>query len=46
MLNMVSDVYIIIIIIIIIITIFFLGLHPRHMEISRLGLKLELQLPA
>ena len=25
---------------------FFLGLHPRHMEIPRPGVKLELQLPA
>ena len=24
----------------------FLGLHPRHMEVSRLGVELELQLPA
>ena len=24
----------------------FLGLHPRHMEIPRLGVKAELQLPA
>ena len=24
----------------------FLGLHPRHMEVLRLGVKLELQLPA
>ena len=24
----------------------FLGLHPRHMEMSRLGVELELQLPA
>ena len=25
---------------------FFLGLHPQHMEVPRLGVKLELQLPA
>ena len=25
---------------------FFLGLHPWHMEVPRLGVKLELQLPA
>ena len=25
---------------------FFLGLHPRHMEVPRLGVKSELQLPA
>ena len=25
---------------------FFLGLHPRHMEVLRLGIELELQLPA
>ena len=25
---------------------FFLGLHPHHMEVPRLGVKLELQLPA
>jgi len=25
---------------------FFLGLHPWHMEVARLGVKLELQLPA
>ena len=25
---------------------FFLGLHPRHMEVSRLGVELELQLQA
>ena len=25
---------------------FFLGLHPRHMSVPRLGVKLELQLPA
>ena len=24
----------------------FLGLHPRHMEVPRLGVQLELQLPA
>ena len=24
----------------------FLGLHPRHMEVPRLGVKSELQLPA
>ena len=24
----------------------FLGLHPRHMEVPRLGVKLKLQLPA
>ena len=24
----------------------FLGLHPRHMEVSRLGVQSELQLPA
>ena len=26
--------------------IFFLGLHPRHMEAPKLGVKSELQLPA
>ena len=25
---------------------FFLGLHPRHIEVPRIGAKLELQLPA
>ena len=25
---------------------FFLGLHPRHMEVPRFGVKLELDLPA
>ena len=25
---------------------FFLGLHPRHMEVPKLGVKSELQLPA
>ena len=25
---------------------FFLGLHPRHMEVARLGVKSELRLPA
>ena len=25
---------------------FFLGLHPRHMEVPRLGVDLQLQLPA
>ena len=25
---------------------FFLGLHPRHMEVPRLGIESELQLPA
>ena len=25
---------------------FFLGLHPRHVEVPRLGVKSELQLPA
>ena len=24
----------------------FLGLHPQHMEVPRLGVKLELELPA
>ena len=37
---------IIIIIITIIIIIAFLGLHLRHMEVSRLGVESELQLPA
>ena len=33
------------VIIIIIIIINCLGLHPRHMEVPRLGVELELQLP-
>ena len=43
--NLVLFIYYIIIVIIIII-ICFLGLHPRHMEVPRLGIKSELQLPA
>ena len=27
-------------------TFFFLGLHPLHMEVPRLGVELELELPA